>query len=159
MSSPRSTSLDEVAIGPPVNRCLPSMMPGPGGSRSPRRQARSLPEAVRRKLSYGPVVDADGLVGRGTERTAIEDAFERAADRVAAVALTGEAGIGKSTVWTAAVEAARARGWLVLSSRPAASEQSLTLGGLTDLLSPVDDEVLDRLPVPQRDALSVALLR
>jgi len=72
-------------------------------------------------LSYGPAVDADGLVGRGSERTAIEDAFERASDRLAAVALTGEAGIGKSTVWTAAVEAAAARGWLVLSSRPAAS--------------------------------------
>src|SRR4051812_14300642 len=160
MSSPRSTSLDELGIGPPVNRCLGVDDARPGGvTLAPSPGPGSLPEAVRGKLSYGPAVDADGLVGRGSERTAIEDGFERASDRLAAVALTGEAGIGKSTVWTAAVEAAAARGWLVLSSRPAASEQSLTLGGLTDLLSPVDDEVLDRLPVPQRDALSVALLR
>ena len=57
------------------------------------------------------------------------------------------------------VEAAAARGWLVRTSRPARSEQGLTLGGLTDLFGDVDDETLGRLPAPQRQALGVALLR
>src|SRR5215467_14202396 len=104
-------------------------------------------------------MDADAVVGRGTELAAIEAAFERAPDGPAAVVLTGEAGIGKSTVWDAAVEAARERGWQVLVARPAPSEQALTLAGLTDLLGPVGDDALVRLPAPQRDALGVALLR
>ena len=104
-------------------------------------------------------MDADAVVGRGTELAAIETAFERAPDASAAVVLTGEAGIGKSTVWEAVLETARGRGWCVLVARPAPSEQALTLAGLTDLLGTVDDEALARLPAPQRDALGVALLR
>ena len=46
-----------------------------------------------------------------------------------AIALEGEAGIGKSTFWRAAVEAARGRGLRVLSSRPAESERGLAYAG------------------------------
>ena len=102
---------------------------------------------------------ADEIVGRGTELAAVAAFLDRAAGGLAALVVEGEAGIGKSTVWEAAVEAAASRGWLVLTSRPARSEQGLTLGGLTDLFGDVGDETLGRLPAPQRQALGVALLR
>jgi DNA-binding CsgD family transcriptional regulator len=104
-------------------------------------------------------MDADPVVGRGTELAAVEAALARVPGGLAGAVLTGEAGIGKSTVWDAGVDAARARGWLVLVARPAASEQSLTLAGLTDLLGPVDAAVFEGLPSPLRSALAVALLR
>ena len=105
------------------------------------------------------MVDADEVVGRGTELAAIEDTLDHVPSGLAAGIRTGEAGIGKSTVWEAAVESARTRGWQALVARPAASEQSLTLAGLTDLLGPVDEAVIAGLPAPQRTALEVALLR
>ena len=89
---------------------------------------------------------ADEIVGRVAELGAVEPFLERAATGLAALALLGEAGIGKSTVWRAAVEEARVRGWLVLSSRPAQSERGMTLGGLIDLLGGVEDGALGGLP-------------
>ena len=99
------------------------------------------------------------VVGRGVELAAVEPFLARAGDGLAALVFEGEAGIGKSTIWEAAVETASARGWRVLSARPARSEQALTLGGLTDLLAGVDDDALADLPAPQRRALEIALLR
>ncbi len=77
----------------------------------------------------------------------------------AALVLEGDAGIGKSTVWLAGVEHARALGIRVLSSRPAEAEHGLAHVGLGDLLEDVLDDVLPALPVPRRRALEVALLR
>ena len=51
------------------------------------------------------------------------------------------------------------RGYRVLASRPAEFEATLSYAGLGDLLEPVLDSVLERMPGPQRDALEVALLR
>ena len=102
---------------------------------------------------------AHEIVGRGAELAAFEPFVARARDGLQALVFEGEAGIGKSTVWRAAADAAAERGWLVAESRPARSEQGLTLGGLVDLFGGVDGDVLDRLPAPQRDALAVALLR
>jgi DNA-binding CsgD family transcriptional regulator len=75
-----------------------------------------------------------------------------------AIALEGEAGIGKSTLWSAAVEAARGRGLRVLSSRPAESERGLAHAGLGDLFEGVLGDVLPALTAPRRRALEVALL-
>ena len=47
----------------------------------------------------------------------------------------------------------------VLRSAPAESERSLTLGGLTDVLSEVGPVGLAPLPEVQRHALEIALLR
>jgi DNA-binding CsgD family transcriptional regulator len=107
---------------------------------------------------YVPRV-AHEVVGRGAELAALEPFLARTGDGLAALAFEGEAGIGKSTVWQAAADLAAEDGWLVLTSRPARSEQGLTLGGLVDLLGGVSDSVLARLPGPQRDALAIALLR
>jgi DNA-binding CsgD family transcriptional regulator len=75
-----------------------------------------------------------------------------------AIALEGEAGIGKSTLWSAAVDAAWERGLRVLSSRPAESERGLAYAGLGDLFDGALEDVLPSLTAPQRRALEVALL-
>jgi predicted ATPase len=74
-----------------------------------------------------------------------------------AFVLESEAGIGKSTLWLAGVEAARERGLRVLGSRPAETERSFAHAGLGDLFEPALDDVLSELPAPRRRALEVAL--
>jgi DNA-binding CsgD family transcriptional regulator len=101
----------------------------------------------------------DEVVGRGEELAAVERFLDRAAGGLAGLVLDGEPGIGKTTIWEAALDAAHRAGFAVLRSRPARSELGLTLGGLTDLFDAIDGSVLDRLPDPQRHALEVALLR
>ena len=65
------------------------------------------------------------IVGRDVE-VATVNAFVAAAERpCAALLLEGEAGIGKSTLWLAAVERAREGGLSVLASRPAEAERGL----------------------------------
>lgn len=99
------------------------------------------------------------IVGRDEELSALHAALGGAAvGGPLAVALEGEAGIGKSTLWREAVDDARARGLRVLSARPAESERGLAHAGLGDLLEGVLDDVLPDLPAPRRLALEVALL-
>lgn len=73
--------------------------------------------------------------------------------------LVGEAGIGKTTVWRAAVGAARGRGARVLSGSGSPAETRLAFAAIGDLLGPYVDELLPALPAPQARALAVALLR
>jgi ATP/maltotriose-dependent transcriptional regulator MalT len=72
--------------------------------------------------------------------------------------LDGEAGIGKTTLFEAAVSEARERGFAVFSCRPAGAEAAFSFAALADLLRPVLRDGLARLPSPQRRALSAALL-
>jgi DNA-binding CsgD family transcriptional regulator len=98
------------------------------------------------------------LVGREEELNAIV-AFLDAPELLAGAAvLVGEPGIGKTTLWLAAVDAARARGYRVLSCRPSAAETESSFISLADLLSDVADDVLPELPPIQRRALEAALL-
>jgi DNA-binding CsgD family transcriptional regulator len=82
----------------------------------------------------------------------------RGSDQPQALILEGEAGIGKSTLWLAAVEAADERGMRVLKSRPSEAEQELPFAGLGDLFEDVLDDVLPALSPPRRRALALALL-
>jgi predicted ATPase len=97
------------------------------------------------------------LVGRESELGAVEDLLRSERSRV--VAIVGEPGIGKTTLWQAAVEHARAQGARVLVARPTESEARLAFAGLADLLADLPDELFARLPDPQRVGLDVALLR
>ncbi len=73
--------------------------------------------------------------------------FLAAVDRLpSALLIEGEAGIGKTTLWSAGIAAAAEHGYRVLSARPA------------DLLDPVLERALDELPPPQRRALEIALV-
>jgi DNA-binding CsgD family transcriptional regulator/tetratricopeptide (TPR) repeat protein len=73
--------------------------------------------------------------------------------------LTGEPGIGKSTLWVAAIDVARRRGMRVVSTRASGAEARLAFAGLIDMLDEVDLRRLECLPGPQLTALEVALLR
>jgi len=97
------------------------------------------------------------IVGRVTELTAVEAFLVDATAR--ALVLEGEAGIGKTTLWRAGVEAARDRGYTLLAAQPAAVEAELALAGLRDLLRDVPPDVQARLPRVQQSALAAALGR
>src|SRR4029079_5960926 len=81
------------------------------------------------------------------------------AGSVRSLALTGHAGIGKTTLWREAVRLAADSGFTVLTARPTQAETQLSFSGLADLLRPLPDEAFAALPDVQRDALEVALLR
>ena len=100
-----------------------------------------------------------GVVGRDVEIGAVERFLEPGQADHTTIAILGEPGIGKTTVWEEAVARARDGGATVLLARPAESEAKLSFAGLTDLLSGVPTETFAALPAPQREALDVALLR
>lgn len=95
-------------------------------------------------------------VGREAELHAI-DGF--VAHGAGVLAIVGEPGIGKTTLWREGVERARTAGVTVLSARPSESEAKLSFAGLTDLLAGLPEELLERLPAPQRNGIEAALLR
>ena len=98
---------------------------------------------------------------RGTETAsdACAALLMRAAVEPAGLVLQGEAGIGKSTAWTNALQSAAEARFRVLSARASASEARLTFTVLADLLDGVEEPVLQQLPEVQRVALNRVLLR
>jgi DNA-binding CsgD family transcriptional regulator len=99
------------------------------------------------------------VIGRAAEFREITAFLADTAGPAQALVLAGEPGIGKTTLWLAAVEQARQSGRRVLSCRPSAAEAQLSYACLADLLADVGDEVLRSLPLPQRRAVDVVLLR
>jgi DNA-binding CsgD family transcriptional regulator len=99
------------------------------------------------------------MVGRDRELTAVEQLLDGVVDGPAVLALWGEAGVGKTTVWEAGVAAAEARAYAVLACRAAAAEVRLSYAGLADLLGKVGADGFADLPPPQRRGLDAALLR
>jgi DNA-binding CsgD family transcriptional regulator len=99
------------------------------------------------------------VIGRDDQCEVVADHVrpdQRAADP--ALVLLGEAGIGKSMLWSAGVESAHQHGVPVLRATPAEAEKDLAFAVLGDLLADhLDDQIL-RLPTPQRRALEVALV-
>ena len=98
------------------------------------------------------------LVGRDDELEAVVRLLDAAEQLPGAVVLAGEAGIGKTTLWLAGVEAAVARGYRVLTSRPSEAETQFAFAGVGDLLGDAAGDVLAELPPIQRRALEGALL-
>ena len=105
-----------------------------------------------------PEVSAPHLVGREEELGAIVRLLDDRDRLPGASVLSGEAGIGKTTLWLAGLDAAAARGYRILSARPAEAEATFSFAGLTDLLGNAADEILSELPPIQRRALEAALL-
>jgi DNA-binding CsgD family transcriptional regulator len=99
------------------------------------------------------------VVGRRAEVERVERFLGDVHDGPRALAVTGPAGIGKSTVWQAGVDLAVASGRRLLAARPTGAEASLSFAALGDLLRPIDNAIMRSLPEPQRRALGVALLR
>src|SRR6186997_979013 len=98
------------------------------------------------------------IVGRDEELASVQAFIDGAERGATALVLEGEAGIGKSTLWRAGVEHARARGLRVLSSRPAEAERGLAHVGLGDLFEEVLGDVLPAISAPRRRALEAVLL-
>ena len=98
------------------------------------------------------------IIGRQDEIEALESFVSRVPVGFEALALEGEAGVGKTTLWQAAVDRARAAGVRVLVARPTEAEATLAFGGLADLLSGAAADVVDALPEIQRRALEAVLL-
>ena len=98
------------------------------------------------------------LVGREEELQAIFRVLEAPELLPGVAVLSGEAGIGKTSLWLAGLDAAAAGGYRVMSSRPSEVETQFSFAGLTDLLGNVAADVLPELPPVQRRALEAALL-
>lgn len=102
-------------------------------------------------------METHGVYGRDAELDGLGSFFAAPAPGV--LLLRGEPGIGKTTLFEAGIDLARAAGRRVLRARPTSTETELTFGALGDLLDGALDEALPVLPPPQRRALEVALLR
>jgi predicted ATPase len=98
------------------------------------------------------------LVGREDELDAIVHMLDARDALPDMVVLSGDAGIGKTELWRAGLEAALERGFRTLTTRPSETETGYSYAGLSDLLGGVGDDVLPRLPPIQRRALETALL-
>jgi DNA-binding CsgD family transcriptional regulator len=101
-----------------------------------------------------------GLLGRRAELDEIERFLETVvAGSSRLLLLSGQAGIGKTTLMSAGIDAALAGGFRVVSAHPSEVETGLAFAGLGDLLGPLLEAPIAGLPEPQRNALDVALLR
>jgi DNA-binding CsgD family transcriptional regulator len=95
------------------------------------------------------------LFGREAEAVMLDQLVARIPERGGALVVRGDPGIGKTALLAVAAATARSKGVLVLRTAGAQSETGLAFAGLHQLLRPVLAR-LDRLPGPQRDALSAA---
>ena len=98
------------------------------------------------------------LVGREAELAALDDFLRAPQEHAGCFVLEGPAGIGKTSVWEAAVAIAAADGFRTLVARPSGEEMQLGFTGLADLFDRLDGSVLEELPAPQRRAVESALL-
>ena len=71
---------------------------------------------------------------RRPELGALQRFLSSANEQPSGLLFEGEAGIGKTTVWQAAIERAREQGFRVLAARPGAAEVVLTYAVLADVL-------------------------
>jgi DNA-binding CsgD family transcriptional regulator len=94
------------------------------------------------------------LLGRLAELAACQQALSAGREGAAAAVITGAPGIGKTTVWRAAADTQPAS--TVLRTTGLQGGQA-GLANLADLLNPVADALLPRLPPPQADVLRAAL--
>jgi DNA-binding CsgD family transcriptional regulator len=98
------------------------------------------------------------IVGRDAELASITAFTVGIPEGASALLLEGEAGMGKTTLWSAGIAEAEDRGGRVLRALPAESETALSFSGLGDLLDGSLDEAFGSLPEGQRSALSRALV-
>jgi DNA-binding CsgD family transcriptional regulator len=95
------------------------------------------------------------LFGREAEVGILDQLVAQIPKRGGALVLRGDPGIGKTALLAAASATASSTGVSVLRTAGAQSETGLAFAGLHQLLLPMLTS-LDRLPGPQRDALSAA---
>ncbi|MEO3757778.1 AAA family ATPase [Mycobacterium sp. B14F4] len=99
------------------------------------------------------------VVHDSTHQRAVRGFLDSVTGGPSALLIEGEPGIGKTTLWLAALERAAERGFRVLSTRAAAAESVLAYTALADLLDEVDARAWADLPTPQLLAVDQVLLR
>ena len=104
------------------------------------------------------VAAVGGGIVRSAEWRRVREFAEGVRASPAALAVQGEAGAGKSTLWRAGVGVAAEAGHRLLRSEPSAGEADLSFAGLSDLLAGVLPVVAAGIPGPPREALEIALL-
>ena len=102
---------------------------------------------------------AYGVIERPSEFRAVLEFLEAVDREPTGLVIEGEAGIGKTTLWLAAVNEARTRGFRVFVTRGGQAETTLAYAAVADLLGDVDAEVIDALPELHRVAVDRVLLR
>src|SRR5260370_22128358 len=100
---------------------------------------------------------AMAVFGKEQELATIARLLDERRDGPGGVLIEGEAGIGKTTLWEAALERARARAWRVLAARPAQAEGRLSYGAAPALLGPVLDETIRGLARPPPPGVGAAV--
>ncbi len=84
---------------------------------------------------------------------AVDDFLTSAAQRASGLVIEGEPGIGKTTLWLAAVEQASRDGFRVVSARAGSAEVVLSFAVLADLFGDIESTELAELPTMQRVAV------
>jgi DNA-binding CsgD family transcriptional regulator/tetratricopeptide (TPR) repeat protein len=102
---------------------------------------------------------SSGVISRSAEFRAVSEFLLSAELQPTGLVIEGEAGIGKTTIWLAAVNLARDRGFGVFSARAGQAESVLAYAAVADMLGEVDPAVLAALPDVQRRAVDLVLLR
>jgi DNA-binding CsgD family transcriptional regulator len=120
--------------------------------------ARSAAHRIVPSTDPGKAPLADDVIGRESELASLDRFLDSIPAGPGALVLSGEAGIGKTTVWKEGLDGAVRRRYRKLSCGPVEAETRLSYAALGDLLEPVLEEALPTLPEPQRQALEVALL-
>jgi AAA ATPase domain len=87
---------------------------------------------------------APQVIGREAELAALQPFLDAVPEGPVAWVFEGEAGIGKTTLWQAGVDAALGRSFRVLSCRAAQAETKLPFTALGDLFSPLPEQVAPR---------------
>ena len=96
---------------------------------------------------------------RPTEGRRIAAFLASATSEPSGLLIEGESGIGKTTLWLAALDLARTKRFRVLSARAAEAESVLAYTTLADLLDDVPASAWANLPDPQRHAVDQVLMR
>ena len=96
---------------------------------------------------------------RPVEDPRVAEFLDSAARQPTGLAIEGEAGIGKTTLWLSLLDHARARGFRVLTARVGQAETVMAFAALADLVSEVGAEHFAALPALQRLAMDRVLLR
>ena len=99
------------------------------------------------------------MIGREAEVATIDAWLREPSDTVPVMLIEGDAGIGKSVLWTCSIGRARDHGYRVLAASPSEVESGLSFSSLGDLIAEVEERTTDALPPPQRRAIMAALLQ
>src|SRR5436190_6597722 len=101
-------------------------------------------------------MDESSLIGRETEIARLDAALSEASEHGGALLISGDPGIGKTTLLDVATARAREQGYKVLTVTGVESEAGLPFAGLHQLLQPALMSA-GALPAPQSTALLTAL--